>query len=43
MQVYLNRVDGIDDAILTMFYSRRHITREFEMHVREVVNYHSDM
>lgn len=38
MRVYLNRVDGIDDAILTMFYSRRHITREFEMHVREVVH-----
>lgn len=37
MEVYLNRVDGIDDAILTMFYSRRHITREFEQHVRSVV------
>lgn len=42
MEVYLNRVDGIDDAILTMFYSRRHITREFEMHVREVVHRHSN-
>lgn len=37
MEVYLNRIDGWDDAILTMFYSKRTVTREFEMHVRQVV------
>ena len=37
MQVYLNRIDGWDDAILTMFYSKRTITREFEQEVREAV------
>lgn len=42
MDIYLNRVDGIDDAILTMFYSKRHITRDFEMYVRDVVNQHSN-
>lgn len=37
MEVYLNRIDGWDDAILTMFYSKRTITREFEQHVRQAV------
>lgn len=37
MQVYLNRIDGWDDAILTMFYSKRTVTREFEEEVRRVV------
>lgn len=37
MKIYLNRIDGWDDAILTMFYSKRTVTREFEMHVRQVV------
>lgn len=37
MEVYLNRIDGWDDAILTMFYSKRTITREFEMKVRDAV------
>lgn len=37
MEVYLNRIDGWDDAILTMFYSKRTITRRFEMQVRDVV------
>lgn len=37
MEVYLNRMDGWDDAILTMFYSKRTVTREFEMHVRQTV------
>ena len=35
MQVYLNRIDGWDDAVLTMFYSKRTITREFEQEVRK--------
>lgn len=34
MEIYLNRIDGWDDAILTMFYSKRTITREFEEDVR---------
>ena len=34
MEVYLNRIDGWDDAILSMFYSKRTITRELEMRVR---------
>ena len=37
MEVYLNRIDGWDDAILSMFYSKRTITREFEEHVRDIV------
>lgn len=37
MEVYLNRIDGWDDAILTMFYSKRTITRDFEKEVRKVV------
>lgn len=37
MEVYLNRIDGWDDAILTMFYSKRTITRAFEKEVREAV------
>ena len=36
MEVYLNRIDGWDDAILTMFYSKRTITREFEEEVRRI-------
>jgi hypothetical protein len=37
MEVYLNRIDGWDDAILTMFYSKRTITRKFENVVRKAV------
>lgn len=37
MEVYLNRIDGWDDAILTMFYSKRTITREFEKQIRTAV------
>ena len=36
MEVYLNRIDGWDDAILTMFYSKRTITRDFEKDVRYI-------
>ena len=38
MEVYLNRIDGWDDAILTMFYSKRTITRGFEYEVRSAVS-----
>lgn len=34
MEVYLNRIDGWDDAILTMFYSKRTVTRELENEIR---------
>lgn len=37
MEVYLNRIDGWDDAILSMFYSKRSVTRELENHIRNVV------
>lgn len=37
MEVYLNRIDGWDDAILTMFYSKRTITRAFEREVRDAI------
>lgn len=34
MEVYLNRIDGWDDAILSMFYSKRTVTRELEKEIR---------
>lgn len=34
MEVYLNRIDGWDDAILSMFYSKRTVTRELENRIR---------
>lgn len=35
MKVYLNSIVGIDDAITTLFFSKRTWTRELEMDVRE--------
>lgn len=35
MQVYLNRVDGIDDAIVSMFLSKRTLTRDLEINIRD--------
>ena len=37
MEVYLNRIDGIDDAIISMFLSKRTLTRELEMEIRNEV------
>ena len=37
MEVYLNRLDGWDDAIISMFLSKRTLTRELEMEIRKVV------
>jgi len=37
MEVHLNRVDGIDDAIVSMFLSKRTLTRELEFEIREEV------
>ena len=41
MNVYLNRVDGIDDAIISMFLSKRTLTRDLECQVRSEVNTYS--
>lgn len=41
MKVYLNRVDGVDDAIISMFLSKRTLTRDLEMQVRREVSAHS--
>lgn len=41
MEVYLNRVDGIDDAIISMFLSKRTLTRELELDIRRTVNENS--
>lgn len=39
MEVYLNRVDGWDDAIISMFLSKRTLNRDLEMDIRnEVAN-----
>lgn len=37
MEVYLNRIDGIDDAIISMFLSKRTLTRELETEIRQEV------
>lgn len=37
MNVYLNRIDGWDDAIISMFLSKRTLTRELEMDIRKEV------
>lgn len=36
MKVYLNKITGIDDAIVSMYFSKRTWTREKELHIREV-------
>lgn len=43
MEVYLNRIDGIDDAIISMFISKRTLTRELEMDIRQEVISNSQM
>lgn len=37
MEVYLNRIDGWDDAIISMFLSKRTLTRELELDIRNEV------
>ena len=37
MEVYLNRMDGWDDAIISMFLSKRTLTRELEMQIRQEI------
>lgn len=41
MEVFLNRVDGLDDAIISMFLSKRTLTRELELDVRNEVAVHT--
>ncbi len=36
MNIYLNAITGIDDAIVSMFMSRRSWTRELELHIYDV-------
>lgn len=38
MEVFLNRVDGIDDAIISMFLSKRTLTRKMELEIRDEVS-----
>ena len=42
MEVYLNRIDGWDDAIISMFLSKRTLTRELESEIREEVASHTN-
>lgn len=42
MEVYLNRIDGWDDAILSMFYSKRTVTRELEEEIRYKTYQHTN-
>lgn len=43
MEVFLNRIDGIDDAIISMFLSKRTLTRELELEIRNEVMSASNM
>lgn len=36
MKVYINQISGIDDAIVSLYMSKRSWTREMEEHIREV-------
>ena len=38
MKIYLNRIDGWDDAIISMFLSKRTLTRELECDIRNEVD-----
>ena len=37
MEVHLNSITGIDDAIISMFESKRGLTREKELEIRREV------
>ena len=36
MNIYVNAITGIDDAIVSMYMSHRSWTRELELHIYEV-------
>lgn len=37
MQAYLNRVDGLEDSVLTMYYSKRSMNRDLELQIRQTI------
>lgn len=37
MQAYLNRIDGLEDAVLSMYYSKRSVDREYELKIRNEI------
>lgn len=43
MEVFLNRVDGVDDAVISMFLSKRTLTRQLEMDIRSETASHSKL
>lgn len=43
MKAYLNRVDGLDDAVLSMYYSKRSIGRKEELEIRRQIHACQDM
>ena len=43
MEVYLNRIDGIDDAIISMYLSKRTLSREMETNIRYLVAGNSNL
>ena len=43
MQVFLNRIDGIDDAIISMYLSKRTLTRDMEIDIRSETYDNSNM
>lgn len=43
MEVFLNRVDGIDDAIISMFLSKRTLTPDMEMGIRRECRNNQDL
>ena len=38
MKVFLNRIDGIDDAVISMYLSKRTLTRDLEWDIRSAVH-----
>lgn len=36
MEVYLNRIDGLDDAVISMYFSKRHMNRAEENRIRGI-------
>ena len=43
MQVYVNEVNGLGDAIATLYLSKRNIDREKEVHIRNLVKAFPDL
>lgn len=42
MEIYLNHIDGWDDAIISMFLSKRTLTPDLEKKVRELIKDHTN-